>query len=157
MFNNNPKELEDYPLTKYRIAYVPKKTEKETAEPIDEEEPVVTIVTIPATYDDNPNPFRCRFKDSNGETQEEITPILGRSAIDIGAVVETRSKKPFRKEDLILEDLELLPFGGSNRFGLRYANYSRVAKVDTKIDEEFNHSNLMFKTKNEEIKELTIG
>jgi hypothetical protein len=152
MFNNNPKELEDYPLTKYRIAYVPKRTEKET-----DDEGVETFITIESSYDDNPISFRCKFKDSNGETQEEITPILGRSAIDIGAIVETRSKKPFRKEDLILEDLELLAFGASNRFGLRYANYSRVAKVDTKIDEEFNHSNLMFKTKNEEIKELTIG
>jgi hypothetical protein len=152
MFSNNPKELEDYPLTKYRIAYIPKRTEKET-----DDGGSVTTTVIEASYDDNPVSFRCKFKDSNGETQEEITPILGRSSIDIGAIVETRAKLPFRKEDLILDDLELLAFGASNRFGLRYANYSRVAKVDTKIDEEFNHSNLMFKTKNEEIKELTIG
>jgi hypothetical protein len=153
---NNPKELDTYWLTGWWLEYIPRKETKTVEDDGEGGETVTSTFTEP-TFSTTPKMFRYKFHNSEGINKEEFALMSGRIGIDAGAVIETRSKFLFTQEDLFLDNLELLPYGQENRFGLRYANWSRISNVKEQIDEQVNMSNLMFRTRNEIVKVITIG
>lgn len=152
----NPKELEKYWRTAWYLEYFPYSEEKEIQDDGQGGQDI-TITKIQPSFSDNPIMFRYKFKNQEGNTSEETTVISGRISLDVGAILETRSKLPFKKEDLILDNLEKLPYNQTNRLGIPYKNFSRIGNTKERIDEEIDISNLMFKTQNEIIKEIVIG
>ena len=95
----NPKELETYWRSGYWIEYVPYNEEKE----IDDQGNVTITKNLP-TFIDKPIYFRYKFKDNIGVERTELVMIEGRLSVNAGAKLETRSKIPFKQEDLILDD-----------------------------------------------------
>jgi hypothetical protein len=139
----NPKELDTYWLTAYLIKYIPSSADEEG------------VKSLP-TFSEDLKMFRYKRYQEVGARKEEFSLMSGRLGVDGSVSIETRSKLVFTTEDLILSDLTLLPYGQTNRFGLRYANWSRVGSVREEIDAEVDMSNLMFKTGNE-IKQVLVA
>ena len=139
----NPKELDTYWLTAYWIEYIPSSADEEGKK------------SLP-TFSEDIKMFRYKRYQEQGAKKEEFSLMSGRLGVDGSVSIETRSKLPFKPEDLLLDDLELLPYGQTNRFGLRYANWSRVGSVREEIDAEVDISNLMFRTGNE-IKQVLVA
>jgi hypothetical protein len=140
---NNPKELDTYWLTAYWIEYIPSSADVEGNK------------SLPS-FSEDIKMFRYKRYQEQGAKKEEFSLMSGRIGVDGSVSIETRSKLPFKTEDLILDDLTLLPYGQTNRFGLRYANWSRVGSVTIEIDTEVDMSNLMFRTGNE-IKQVLVA
>ena len=146
---NNPKELKKYWNTAYYLEYSPYREEKEV-----DDQGNVTITKIQPSFSSQPVMFRYKPLETS---KEEYSLLSKRLGVDVSLRIETRSDIDFKQDDLILDDLELLPYGQTNRFGLNYANWSRVADVKIRYDEDYTQQNLMFKRTNQEIKEIIIG
>ena len=139
----NPKELDTYWLTAYWVEYIKGEADVDGARPL-------------PSFSEDLKMFRYKRYQEQGAKKEEFSLMSGRIGVDGSISIETRSKLPFKTEDLILDNLELLPYGQINRFGLRYANWSRVGSVREEIDAEVDISNLMFRTGNE-IKKVLVA
>jgi hypothetical protein len=140
---DNPNELKDHWLTAYWIEYIPSSADEDG------------VKSLPS-FSEDIKTFRYRRYQGQGAKREETSIMSGRVGVDGSISIETRSRLPFKQEDLLLDSLELLPYGQTNRFGLRYAKWSRVGSVRDEIDEDADMSNLMFKT-GFEIKQVLVA
>lgn len=126
----NINEFDGYWETRYYLEYVPSI--------------IVDGVKQAAYFIDTPIEFRCKVKDHKKATKRQRQIINRIVSTDVLELIETRADLPFKKEDLILSDLEVFPEGKVGRKGIKFKNFSRVRDLDIDQDGDSEMNDLRF-------------
>ena len=101
-------------------------------------------VRVLGAYAEVPVSIMVQPFDEKKATKRQRQIINGYVSTDVLTIMTTRDDHPFKREDLILDNLDTFPNGKVGKRKHPFMNFNRIRDVDDMVDKEFSMNNLRF-------------